>query len=327
MQFVSPKSFFVSSLLKSITFGALVSGALITCLQSQAVTMNFSIDEGYSSSESVLNGQPSASPQWLAHDSWLVNGSEGILDTNRGYSSGSLTAVYQPAGSIAQGESIRVSVDFQFAGLGGNSSASRYVFSTAIGTDSNPSTAFGHNFGKVILARLENASNYVIYFSTDTAGYSGAKTIAPSAIGDSGTLDDMTDNLRMTLTMTKGSSASDWTVELSLTNLDTSIVVATATLTGVSTSEAFYASHELYALFATLTSAQNGGPSSLTVDQFSTSISEPKSSAMIFGGALLVLAWLARHRMKHCFFLESESSKGTPREHSGSVSPIANLVE
>lgn len=249
MQFISQKSFFISSLLRSITFSALVSGALLTYQQSQAVTIGFTTDEGYLSSESVLDGQPSASPQWLAHDSWLVNGSGGILDINRDYSSASLAAVYQPSQSIARDESISVSVDFKCTGLGGNLSASRYVF-----------------------------------FSTDTAGYSGAKTIAPSAIGDNGTLDDLTDNLRLTLTMTRGSSATDWAVELSLVILDTSAVVTTTTLKGAGMSEAFYASNELYALFETLTSAQHGGPSSLTVDQFSMNIPEPKSSAMIFGG-------------------------------------------
>jgi len=286
-----------ASTIKSLLAGALVCAALLFSQQSFALTINFTTDEGYSATETTLNGEPSSSPKWHAHDSWLVNGTAGMLDTNRGYSSNNLAAIYESTRAISQGQTVSVSVDFQFAGLGGNSSTSRYVFSAALGTGSNPATAFTSNFGKVIVARLGNASNYVMYFATDVNGYTGAKSFTPASIGDNGVLDDLTDNLRLTLSMTKGASASNWAVDLSLTNLNTETVVATSSLTDVSTSEAFY-TDDLYAMMATLSSNNNGGPSSLTVDQFSTSIPEPESSAMLFTGPLLLLVCLAYRRKK-----------------------------
>ncbi len=271
----------------------------------QAATVNFSTEQGYSSTKSVLNGQPAASPLWLASASYSVTASSGsgVVVSDRGYSSSNLAAVYQAPVSASVGGSIGLSLDFQFAGVGSaNSASARYFATIDLAASSSLTAATGAtDNAKLILFRNANSSNYQIYFATELNGFNASSGFSLASIGDNGTVGDLTDNLRLSLTMTKGASNTAWTVTASLLNLDTSTTVATLNLTGMGTSSTFYNAASIYGGLNSGSAYSGGsgiGTSSWSATQFTT-VPEPSAvtSVLLGLGALGVLG-MARKRVR-----------------------------
>jgi hypothetical protein len=289
------------SSLKPLVAGAVAFAAVLGIQNAQAVTIDFTIAEGYSPSAGLLNGQPTDSPEWLAHDAWRVNGTSGIAFANRGYASNNVTAKYQRALASSVGTAVSVSTKLQFAGIGDSAdvTSTKFIYTLMLAT-SSAAESTSPNFVKAILARQGGTDNYQFYLVSDANPYAGAKFFNINAIGDDGTPGDLTANLQMTMSMTKGASATDWDIEVTLVNLDNSTTVATISLSDYATSTDFYTSNSLYGGFYAGNSAVNGGTTELNISEFSASptIPEPASSGLIGAAVLLLAAAMVRRRIR-----------------------------
>mgnify|MGYP001258656281 CR=1 FL=1 len=289
------------SSLKPLVLGAAAFAAVLGIQNAQAVTVDFTTEEGYSPSAGILNGQPTDSPQWLAHDAWRVNGTSGFAFANRGYASNNVTAKYQGALSSSEGSAVSVSTKFQFAGIGNSEdvTSTKFIYTLMLAT-SSAADSTSPNFVKAILARQGETDNYQFYLVSDENPYAGAKFFHISAIGDHGPVDDLTDNLQMNMSMTKGASATDWDILVTLVNLANSNTVATISLSDYATSTDFYSSDSLYGGFYVGNSVNNGGTSELNVSEFSASpvIPEPASSSLIGAAVLFLAVTMMRRRLQ-----------------------------
>jgi len=268
-----------------VGFGVAVASA-------QATVINFTAAEGYA------DGNLNNNADWWAYKAsatpFTVNSTAGTVTWNP--ADANHIAVYQNTLSIAE-QSFTVAMDFTFAGLG-DRTGNIFLPAVKFTTVNNGDGAVG-----LALWRPNNASNYQMYFVLSTAAQGGtgdhrtnSALFSNTSIGDNGTLDDTTDQLRLELTMNR-TAANSWEFLGSLYNLDVDpeTTVSTVSGSGLVLSETYNTSN-WYPHFRTGsgTGSSPAGTTSFVVDSFSaTAIPEPGTLGLL-GLAGISLFWLRR---------------------------------
>jgi len=238
---------------------AIISGIALSAASVHAITIDFTADEGYAS------GQLTNHADWDTSWRYSVNPTSGIVSWTNG-SNGA--AVYGQAQQIGGAESvISSSMVFRIQSLGGGTVASSVYMATlgfSVGGTQADAQAANDNV-KLIFARLAGEANYKLYFTTQQDPWT-ATNVSLSSVGDTSVTGEWTDWLTLTLTLTKGENASDWSLGATIYNNSTSSIVASLSFGGKKTSEAFYNSDLLYANFQT-----GNGTTGLEIDEFSVS--------------------------------------------------------
>ncbi|MDP0495910.1 MAG: hypothetical protein Q7Q73_06840 [Verrucomicrobiota bacterium JB024] len=141
--------------------------------------------------------------------------------------------------------------------------------------------------------------NFVFFYFSGAGSYLAGNGLAPTALGlNAATSDYVSDSLRITVEMTKGATASDWTLTTTLYNIDTDTVLRTISSTAGVTSEAFFSADSIFAGFNSGANSANGGYSEFNVERFEiTSVPEPAGAGFALGAIGLLFAfWRMRAR-------------------------------
>ena len=287
------------------TLAAAVLGLIFHSSEVQAtmiVDTSFTTAEGYTNG--ALNGQTvTGGSAWWASSATrpVVNATTGVVNRNVTFGEYGADATYG-APIATSFTSFTSTLDFTIGGLGTSvPAANEFLVYSRFGTSSNASGAI-----QFMLYRPTSLSNsYTLRFSLaaaaqGTLGDQGtdSSSFLNSTIGDDGTLGDVSDNLQMSFTLTRGLDATNWAAVGTLSNLTTSTLVQTLSMPIVSLSGA-YDSSNLYGGFgfgtlgASLTNALPG----MTFSSYSIeAVPEPSTWALVVaaGLALGTAAWRRR---------------------------------
>lgn len=235
--------------------------ALFTLAAARATgwDIRFSTDEGYPAEIAPLNGTPGGSPVWLTTSGgFTVNGTEKKITANP--EGETANALLQKPIPLAPGETVAISVEFQFAGLdwetaGGTASIHGPGIALGASPEKLHQTVFGVLFGHFPWADSE----YVLQVNPGGkfASLSGGELGLEQA-GKPG------DRLRYTLELTKGNSANEWRFVLTLHNVTKDSEVIHIEGTDIETPQEFFDSPDLYLNLGRGNAAQTGGPASVT---------------------------------------------------------------
>jgi beta-glucanase (GH16 family) len=224
-------------------------------------SVNFTSTEGYANG--TLHDQPGSSPAWKlvsGSNSFTVNLTSGlVVNTTQ---TATQNAVWQTPVNSSTQPALTHGIDFDFvqsAPTGGASLiASLGYFYNATSGSTNLKAFFARNSGT-------DTYRIGFYQANGTPATSLAQTVTGAAIGlASGSGDNVSDPLRFTFTLNRGSSTSQWTGTITLTNRTTGNIVATLAIPDFATSTTFYNDTSLYPLIAS-ESVQSAAISSLTI--------------------------------------------------------------
>ncbi len=280
----SRKSLFTSPRLAAITLFA----SFLALGNARAVLIEFTSAEGYTNG--TINGQPSASPVWATSSGtgtpFTVNaGGAGsvALDTTLN----SRNAGYNSVTNFASvGTSFTSYIDFTFvqstATVGAATTAFSLLYSDTQTTGSIGATTAG--FGR---STLLDGYRMASFAATST-------NISGTALGiNSGTGDNTSDVIRMTLTLTRGATTSTWGATETIFNVTTGTQVAT-----VSSSSINIGANDPATLFNAMAlgvSMTTSGLSSVNVLAYSSPVPEPATWALVTAGGVLLIT-LRRRR-------------------------------
>jgi beta-glucanase (GH16 family) len=260
---MSPQHVF-ASVSRALT-SSVALGCVITCLNTQAAPVEFTLSEGYVND--TLSGQPALSPQWLTVggvSSFYVDSSaDGKIVMNVGQTA-TQNSIWQTPANLTLAPAATTAVDFVFTQNPTPSSASVLGLNWFINPSSGNSNVYAF-FGR---DTVTDRYKIGFYQNNGSPATYVAVNVSGSSIGlNSAASDNTSDPLRLSYLLTRGATETNWQATMTLTNLATSAVVATATTPAFATSAAFFSDTTIYPTISSL-SLQSGGLTALNILAF-----------------------------------------------------------
>lgn len=253
---------------------SLISGSSIL---GQAAPVEFTLDEGYLNGS--LSNQPSPTIQWKTVSgglSFYVDSSgtgQVMVLTNQ---SSTQYAIWQTPVDFSQSASNTYSIDFSFEQSPTATTATLIAltyFTNAISGNANVRAYFGRN-------AATDQYRIGFYQNSGSPATSSTWNLAGSSLGlNSSTGDNLSDQLRLSYSLTRGATASDWKALVTLRNLTTNAIVGTLTIPNFTSSAAFHADTSLYAALSS-EAIQTGSLSSFNITAFGPPASDLPSSPL-----------------------------------------------
>ena len=245
--------------MKSPTLPALLVPALLfSSSLFGAFDIQFSTEEGYPPDNAPLNGTPAAKPVWHTSDGgFTVNGMEKSATANP--AGEAATALLSTPIPLAAGQTATISADFVFASPDLSATAPEagiHVPSLSLG--SSPDALFqgvislllGHfSWSTSEFSLQANPGGQAVHFNAGDLGIEGP--------GKS------SDRLRLTIELTKGASASEWSYQVPLLDVTKNNVVGTISASDVTVPQTLQDNPNIYLNLNRGTSAEAGGPASV----------------------------------------------------------------
>lgn len=221
----------------------------------EALDIQFSTEEGYPPDNAPLNGTPTAKPVWHTSDAgFVVNGQEKSATANP--SGDAATALLATPIPLTPGKTATISADFVFASPDLSTPAPEAgIHVPSISLGSSPDALFqgvislllGHfSWSNSELSLQANPGGQAVSLSAGDLGIEGAGKLS--------------DRLRLTIELTKGSSASEWSYQVTLLNVTKNQVVGTISASDVTVPQTLQDSPNIYLNLNRGTSAEAGGP-------------------------------------------------------------------
>lgn len=244
-----------SSALAALLF---VPTLLFSSSFSRAFDIQFSTEEGYPADNAPLNDTPAGKPVWHTSDGgFIVNGKEKSITANP--AGDAATALLATPISLAPGQSATISADFEFASPDLSAPAGDagiHVPSISLGASPNAlfqgviSLLLGHfSWSTSELSLQANPGGQAVHFSAGDLGIEGTGKLS--------------DRLRLTIELTKGASASEWSYQVTLLNVTKNLAVGTISASDVTVPQTLQDSPNVYLNLNRGTSADAGGPASV----------------------------------------------------------------
>jgi len=244
-----------------------VAAALISfsSLATQAAPVEFTLAEGYLNG--ALSNQPSPNIQWKTVSgglSFYVDSSDAgqlMVLTNQ---SATQYGVWQTPANFSQDAGNTYYIDFNFEQSPTATTATLIgltYFTNAISGNSNVRAFFGRN-------TATDQYRIGFYQNNGSPATSSAWNIAGSVLGiNSGSGDNLSDQLRLSYTLTRGATASEWSAKVTLKNLTTNTIVGTINIPSFTSSAAFHSDTSLYPALNSET-IQNGSLTAFNITAF-----------------------------------------------------------
>ncbi len=246
--------------MKSPVFAALLSVPvlLFSSSLSRAFDIRFSTEEGYPPDNAPLNATPAGKPVWhTSEGGFIVNGKEKSATANP--AGDAATALLSTPIPLAPGQTAIISADFEFASPDVSLPAPEAgIHVPSISLGSSPDTLFQGTISLLLghfswsgneLSLQANPGGQAVHFSAGDLGIEGSGK--PS------------DRLRLTIELTKGKNASEWSYQVTLLNVTKNLAVGTISASDVTVPQALQDSPDIYLNLNRGTSADAGGPASV----------------------------------------------------------------
>lgn len=271
--------------MKTVSLFALVSSSLaFVSVVATATEIDFTAAEGYT--EATLSGQQG----WTGSTAYYVPSGLGQVratDLNFADMYYGAQTLNTAAGTITYALDFNFTCDLPTVPTLVNGMSVKLSTSSV----STNTTNIGLNY--------TTTGNFVFFYFSGSGSYLAGSGLAPTALGlNAATSDYVSDSLRITVEMTKGETATDWTLTTTLYNIDTDTVLRTISSTAGITSEAFFNADSIFAGFNSGANSANGGYSEFNVERFEiTSVPEPAGAGFALGAVgLLFVFWRMRAR-------------------------------
>lgn len=211
---------------------------------------HFSTAEGYSADLLALNGQPANHPVWSASGGFMVHGAKAVaIPGLEGDASNALLTEPIP---LAPGETVAITIEFQFSGLDLEDSerAEKGIHGPGVSFGSTPGVLFPTDMS-ISLGHFGWAqSDYTVRVNPGglPANFSSGELGSPE------------DRLRYVIELTKGTTASEWMYAVTLTNLNTGFEVVNTAGGPLQTSLEFFKSPHFFMALGRGAGQGAGGP-------------------------------------------------------------------
>lgn len=279
-------------------FFALCSLLCVTFAQATAAfSTSFDGSEGYTNGsldQSIQTGAPNFNT--TGYGIYLPGGqSPNFGEAKRDPNANNVRAIYvNGAGSdFTAGDSWTTSLDFTFEGLqasaiGADNFLTEFGFSTS-------ATAKENALSVALMKASGQNSNYRMYVSTQGgSGYESTNLTFASLGDDEVDNDDLTDQLRFSVTLTKSATTNDFDLIAGIYNLDADAANPIKTITKTLTHANAYNS-DLYGFFSSGAVKESGNFDLMNFQSFSYSaVPEPSTYALILGFGIMGLVILRR---------------------------------
>ena len=186
-------------------------------------------------------------------------------------------------------------MDFKFEGLATADPTSSTSFMGSTGFSTSSTTTSNIMYAGIQKSTGQaNTNNYQFFISG--GGFSSSNITYASIGDDAADANDQTDNLRITLTLTKSTTADQFDATATLLNLDTSTSVATISAT-LTRANAY--SSDLFGYFRSSGLIESNNFDLFDVDAYSytaSTIPEKSTYSIILGGVALIITLSLRRK-------------------------------
>lgn len=264
-------------------------------------TTSFEGSEGYTNGsldQSIQNGAPDFNLSGTTAGLYLPSGQKPTFgNVKRNPTAGNTRAFYVngTGANFSAGNSWSVSLDFTFEGLqAGPTGTQHYLGELGLSTSAS---AKQNALSVAMMKDTNQDSAYVMYVNTQNAGggYNNTNVSFASIGDDTVDDDDLTDQLRLTVLLTKSVVANEFQITANLFNLDVDPNTAIKTLTQTLTDANAY-NADLYGFFSSGAVMEADNYDLFNAQAFSYStVAEPSTYGLWLGFALLsIIAY--KHR-------------------------------